>query len=162
MTVEQAHDSGLIWDERVSSYGRLVESQRQLHRIFDRSLRDTVGLSIMWYEALLRLARSPQGHLTVNELGDALDLTSGGATRLVDRLEEAGHVERVACPTDRRVWWVALTDSGRETLEMGTRVHLDDLEKHFVAQLDEDELATLNDFLTRIRPSNRSPATPAT
>ena len=35
------------------------------------------------------------------ELADQMVLTSGGATRLVDRLVKAGSVERVACPADR-------------------------------------------------------------
>lgn len=144
----------IIRDERISAYGRLVETQRRLHRIFDRSLREKAGMSIVWYEALLRLARSSEGHLTINDLGEALELTSGGATRLVDRLEESGYANRVACPTDRRVWWVAPTEIGREALTKATQIHLDDLEKHFVSQLDRDEIQTLNDYLTRLRASD--------
>ena len=77
-------------DERIRDYGRLVETQRRLHRLFGRSMHDHGGISMVWYEALLRLARSPEGYLSINELGSAMDLTSGGATRLVDRLVEAG------------------------------------------------------------------------
>ena len=144
----------LFLDERISSYGRLVEAQRRLHRVFDRSLREKAGISAVWYEALLRLARSNSGHLTVNELGQAMDLTSGGATRLVDRLEDAGYVKRQACPTDRRVWWVALTDDGRDALGEGTKVHLEDLDRHFISQLEGEELTALDGLLTRLRPSD--------
>lgn len=143
----------IIRDERISAYGRLVEAQRRLHRIFDRSLRERAGMSIVWYEALLRLARSPEGHLTINDLGEALQLTSGGATRLVDRLEESGYAERVACPTDRRVWWVAPTETGRKALVNATQVHLEDLQEHFISSLHNDELQALNDYLTRFHAS---------
>lgn len=144
----------IIQDSRISSYGRLVEAQRQLHRIFDRSLRTHAGLSAVWYEAMLRLARSTEGFMTINELGDALDLSSGGATRLVDRLEENGFIERVACPTDRRVSWIKLTDEGLQVLNDATRVHLQDLDEHFISRLTLDELRTLDGLLRQIRPNS--------
>ena len=50
--------------------------------------------------ALAHLAR--HGQLTPRQLGELLGLTSGGATALVHRLEEAGHVTRRPHPRDRR------------------------------------------------------------
>lgn len=144
----------ILEDDRISSYGRLVEAQRRLHRIFDRSLRDKTGISVVWYEAMLRLARSSQGYLTINEMGAALDLTSGGATRLVDRLEESGHIQRVACPTDRRVSWIELTDEGLEVLKDATEVHLRDLDEHLVSRLTPDQMRTLDELLRRVRPDS--------
>lgn len=149
MTAINRHD--IIEDERISAYGRLVEAQRRLHRIFDRSLRCQAGISIVWYEALLRLARSPERQMPITELGQALELTSGGATRLADRLEESGYVERVPCPTDRRISWARLTDDGLEALTSATRVHVDDLEENFASRLTADEMDTLRDLLRRLR-----------
>lgn len=143
-----------IGDERISAYGRLVETQRRLHRIFDHSLRREVGISIVWYEALLRLARSPEGRMPITELGEAIGLTSGGATRLVDRLVERGYVERVPCPADRRVHWTQLTEAGLEVLTAATEVHLEDLDEHLVGRLTDTELATLADLLRRLRPED--------
>lgn len=142
----------IVQDERISSYGRLVETQRRLHRIFDRSLREEVGISIVWYEAMLRIARSADHRMPINELGEALELSSGGATRLVDRLEESGYVERLPCPTDRRVSWVRLTDRGEGVLAEATEVHLGDLEEHFSSRLSDKEGETLDDLLRRLRP----------
>lgn len=139
-------------DDRIDAYGRLVETQRRLHRLFDRSLRDAAGISIVWYEALLRLARSG-GHMPITELGEAMQLTSGGATRLVDRLEGAGHIERVPCPTDRRVSWASLTDTGTEVLAAATEHHLADLEEHIVSRLTSDQLETLRGLLRRLDPT---------
>jgi MarR family 2-MHQ and catechol resistance regulon transcriptional repressor len=141
-----------LTDERLAAYGRLVETQRRLHRVFDRSLQEHVGISIVVYEALLRLARGPEGHLTINELGEAMGLSSGGATRLVDRLEAQGFVERLSCPSDRRVSWASLTDGGREKLDDATAVHLADLDEHLVSRLQSDQLETLRDLLRSLRP----------
>jgi DNA-binding MarR family transcriptional regulator len=141
-----------IADERIDHYSRLVETQRRLHAIFGRTLRDRAGISPVWYEAMLRIGRSPEEHLPITELGEAMQLSSGGATRLVDRLEETGYVERTACPEDRRVWWVTLTDRGREALVEATGVHLEDLEEHLTSRLSADELDMLAGLLRRIRP----------
>jgi DNA-binding MarR family transcriptional regulator len=62
-----------------------------------------------------------------------------------------GYIERVACPSDRRVQWVRLTDLGLEVLVAATEVHLRDLDEHFSTHLTTDEMATLADLLDRIR-----------
>ena len=149
MATKQQND--FIEDERISAYGRLLEVQRRLHRVTDRSLRNHFGISSVWYEALLRLGRSPQRQMSISELGEQVGLTSGGATRLVDRLEEAGYIERVACPSDRRVQWLRLTDLGLEVLVAATEVHLRDLDEHFSGLLSTDEMATLAGLLDRLR-----------
>jgi MarR family 2-MHQ and catechol resistance regulon transcriptional repressor len=144
-------DSRVTDDALIDAYGRLLETQRRLHHVFDRSLRDEVGISAVWYEALLRLARSDAGHLAVNELGNALDLTSGGATRLVDRLVDEGYLERSSCPTDRRIAWVTLTPGGQKLLDEATEVHVRDLEDHFASLLTGEEMEQLREILRRLR-----------
>jgi DNA-binding MarR family transcriptional regulator len=140
----------LLMDERIGAYGRLLEAQRRLTRALNRSLRDQFGISSVWYEALLRLGRSPQRQMSISQLGEQVVLTSGGATRLVDRLEEVGYIERVACPSDRRVHWVRLTEAGLALLIAATEVHLRDLEEHFSGHLTNEEMGTLTDLLDRI------------
>lgn len=51
----------------------------------------------------------PDAPRTAGELGVRLDLSSGAATRTVDRLENAGYVERVRDPDDRRRVGLRLT-----------------------------------------------------
>jgi DNA-binding MarR family transcriptional regulator len=65
--------------------------------------------------ALEQLAES--SGLTPSELGQRLGLSSGGVTVLVDRLVEAGHVERQAHPQDGRKRIVSLTPSARRWLD---------------------------------------------
>ena len=72
-----------------------------------------LGLSESEMLAVAHLAQ--RGRLSPSELAELLDLSSGGVTALVQRLELAGHVERQAHPTDRRSvllelsppWWSA-------------------------------------------------------
>lgn len=154
MTSSKTHIGIDLSDDRIAAYARLIETQRRLHRIFDRSLQAAAGITIGVYEALLRLAHAPEGHLSINELGEGLELSSGGATRLVDRLEAQGYVERVSCPSDRRVSWASITDAGRGKLEEATAVHLADLDEHFVAKLDPGQLDMLKSLLRSLRPAD--------
>ncbi len=55
--------------------------------------------------------------MRMGELADNLLLSRGGATRLVARLEEAGLVERVIPPDDRRATYAVITEKGVEALE---------------------------------------------
>ena len=58
-------------------------------------------------------------------------LTTGGITKLLDRMVDADLVTRVPCPTDRRVAFAALTPRGERTLEQASAVHTRDLRQVF-------------------------------
>ncbi len=78
------------------------------------------GLSLVEHRALGRLGSMPL--CTVQELGDGASLTKSGATRLVDRLEERGLLERQRSAEDGRVCCVALTEAGRLEVESANRI----------------------------------------
>ena len=140
-----------IDDDRITAFGLLHEAHRRIAQTLDRSLREQVGIGDVPFEVVLRIGRSPEGRLMMSELATQLGLTSGGVTRLVDRVTEAGFVERTACPGDRRVQWVVLTPAGRDLLERALAVHLDDLQRELIERLDPDELEVLEDALDKLR-----------
>lgn len=72
------------------------------------------GLSLVEHRALGRLGAAP--HCTVQSLADGASLTKSGATRLVDRLEERGMLERERSAVDGRVCCVAMTPAGSAAL----------------------------------------------
>ncbi|MCG8349103.1 MAG: MarR family transcriptional regulator [Chloroflexales bacterium] len=73
-----------------------------------------------------------------SELGDRLQLDSATMTGIIDRLEQAGLVERRLHPEDRRVNLVQLTVRGR-TLQ---------------ASLDQELAELNNDYFGRFRPDD--------
>jgi DNA-binding MarR family transcriptional regulator len=137
-------------DPRIHAFGVTVEALSRLNRIFDRSFRDSVGLGQGSFEALLRISRSG-GSMTMGELADQVALTSGGVTRLVDRLVEAGLAERRNCDSDRRVQYVAITPHGEAILGAALEVHLGDLDREFVGRMSAEEQSTLVDVMDRLR-----------
>lgn len=137
-------------DERVVLFGLLAETNARLERRLGLALEAGCDLPLAWYEVLLQLHRSPEGRLKMSQVADAIVHSSGGTTRLVDRMEEAGLVERQVCRSDRRAVYVAITASGEERLSGALAVHLDYVERDLVARLDEGERATLAALLAKL------------
>src|SRR5438309_5977226 len=106
-----------IDDPRITFFGRLFEAHARLTHLLNAELEAAVGIPLSWYGVLLLVGRSPEGVRPIGELINATAFTSGGVTRLVDRMERAGYVERSPCPSDRRVQYVGLTEAGWNLLE---------------------------------------------
>lgn len=86
----------------------------EAHRHFRTSCAVAAGVGPTEFDAVLTLAQ--QEPLTHREFADRCCLTSSATTALIDRLEHAGHVTRVAHPTDRRSSLLVLTDTGHDTV----------------------------------------------
>src|SRR4029077_9423460 len=71
---------------------------------------------LAWYDVLWALRESPRGQLRRGELAEQVTISRGGLTKLVDRIEKAGLLERRACPTDRRGFDAILTRDGKAML----------------------------------------------
>lgn len=138
-------------DHRLTAIGLLVEAETALVRLLDEELRRDAGMSLGTYEALIRLGRSPDRRLRQIELSRQLSLTTGGVTRIIDRLEGAGLVQRIADAADRRGTFAQLTDHGHEALQRATEVHLASLQRHFVDPLGAGGLDALTAPLRRLR-----------
>lgn len=145
-------------DARIHAFGVTLEALTRLNHLFDRSLREQVGLGQGWFEALLRIERSG-GFMTMGSLAEQVALTSGGVTRLVDRLVEVGFAERRNCATDRRVQYVAITDAGRSALASALEIHLVDLDREFIGRISPEELAVVVAVMDRLRAPSEEPAT---
>lgn len=146
-----------VHDERITTFGRLLEAHAALTHLLNHELEESIGLPLLWYGVLLLLGRSPGGIRPIGELVNATAFTSSGVTRLVDRMEAAGCVVRRPCPTDRRVQYVGLTDTGREMLGRATAVHVSGIQEHLIGQLTADEVIQLDGILRKlIVPAERS------
>ena len=137
-------------DALITTFGRLVEVEGRLERRLGADLEARCGLPHAWFEVLVRLARSENGQLTMGALAEQVTLTTGGFTRLVDRMDAAGYVERLPCPTDRRVAFAAITDTGRKKLAEASEVHSANLREVF-SGFSSRELGLLDRLLDRLR-----------
>jgi DNA-binding MarR family transcriptional regulator len=137
-------------DEKVQLFGLLLETNARLSRSLGLELESNCDLPLAWFDVLLQLRRAPDGRLKMNQIADAIVHSTGGTTRLIDRLEVAGLVERQNCPTDRRAIHVAITDLGNEKLDAALNVHLGYLEVNLATRLTKVERETLAELLTKL------------
>ncbi len=143
-------------DPRIEAFGMLIEAHNELLNATTRRLEHASAPPTPWLGVLIRLARSPGQRLRMTELARDMTMSTSGVTRLIDRIEAAGHVRREACPNDRRGLLAVLTDEGRDVLAATTPIHVADLDRHLGAALDEDELAQLTALLRKVRDHVRS------
>ena len=78
------------------------------------------GLTRSEYELLVMLVMSLDGDkkaFTVTEISNLLQITPAGVTHLINPLEQAGYIERLQAPNDRRIVLIGLTDMGTKGAE---------------------------------------------
>jgi len=120
--------------------------QVQIH--FIRLLREH-GLTPSQYN-ILRILRGESKPLPILEIASRTVTVVPGITGLIDRLEQAGFVSRVRCSKDRRVIYVALTDTGAAVLaDLDEPVNK--LHRRLLGHLSRHELSELIRLLDKIR-----------
>jgi DNA-binding MarR family transcriptional regulator len=125
----------------------LGETHRMVRRQFNRRAAALGATSAQW-RAMFRLGREPG--LKQVELADRLDVEPITAGRTVDRLEEAGLVERRRDPADRRVWRLYLTDKAEPLIER-LKVVAEEVLAGALASIDMEEIAAMRGTLAKIR-----------
>ena len=105
------------------------------------------GLQPGWFDLLAALRRAGEPYaLTPTQLMRTMMLSSGGMTKRLDRLADAGLVERRPDPNDRRGTLVRLTGLGRSTIDTLLPIHLTN-EQRLLAPLDPAQQRTLDRLL---------------
>lgn len=140
-------------NEKVALFGLLLETNARLSKDLGTALEDLCELPLAWFEVLMQLRETTEGRLKMNQMAEAIFHSSGGTTRLIDRLEGAELVRREHCSNDRRAIYVAITDAGNSKLDEALSVHLSYLDEHLTARLSDAERSSLTALLTKLNAS---------
>lgn len=89
-----------------------------------------------------------KGDQPIQRIGEKILITSGSITYVVDKLQKKGFVERVACPTDRRVTFTSLTATGRSFFEEIFPKHEELVEEIFKPLNDEQKAIMIESIKT--------------
>jgi DNA-binding MarR family transcriptional regulator len=130
----------------------LLRAHACLAKRLDAELEQAHGLPMTSYEVLHRLEEASGGRMRMCELAEDAQLSRSGLTRLVDRLERDGLLERCSCEHDARGSYACLTNTGRERLQEARGTHLAMIRQQFFSHFTEVELSTLADMWERIAP----------
>jgi len=116
----------------------------------DLRLRERHELPLSFFESLYFVSRAPSQTLRVGDLSQALRITIGGASKLVDRIEKAGLLARQPDPHDRRAALVALTPAGRRKLNVAIKTYEAEMSSLVDAVLKPGEQDQMRDYVTRL------------
>jgi DNA-binding MarR family transcriptional regulator len=130
----------------------LLRVHSALVKALDAELLAGHDLPLTSYEVLINLQAAPDRRRRMAELADGVLLSRSGMTRLVDRLEREGLLERDPCVSDGRGTFAVLTDKGEALLSQARRTHLDGVRERFLRHFSEGELEHLAGLWNRVLP----------
>jgi DNA-binding MarR family transcriptional regulator len=142
----------LLSVQELRAWRGLLRVHARLVKALDSELEADHGLAVTTYEVLLYLNDSPDGRMRMHDLAASVLLSRSGLTRLVDRLERDGLLERTTCESDARGAFAVLTPAGREKLAVARRTHLEGVRRHFLEHLSDAELDVLGGIWERVLP----------
>lgn len=130
-------------DTELAAWKGFLRAHHGMVAALDAELMEAHRLPLSSYEVLLQLAAGPAGGMRMSEIADRVLLSRSGLTRLVDRLEREGLVERRSCPSDLRGQLALITERGRELFGEARVTHLEGVRREFVGRLNSRELEQL-------------------
>lgn len=108
-------------------FSEVVRFEIALWNAVDKRLREVHALPLAWFEPMQVLERMPRSR--VGDIAEALSITVGGTSKMVDRIEAAGLCRRQPDPEDGRSSRIELTAAGRQLLADATRTFVGELEQ---------------------------------
>jgi len=135
------------------AWGALARTHAAVSQRLQEALAQGDHPPLPWYEVLATVAEAPDQRMRMGDLAEALVITRGGLTKLVDRLVKAELLERTFCETDRRVSYATLLPAGFRMLEDMRPVIVGELELAFSANLSVEQANELRDNLDHVRSS---------
>jgi len=129
--------------EQLAAWSGFLRGHAQIVRALDAELEGEHGLPLSSYDVLIQLSLAADQRLRMFELADAVVLSRSGLTRLVDRLERGGLVERERGEVDPRQIYARLTDRGFEVLADATPTHVAGIKERFLERLSDEQTEQL-------------------
>ncbi len=144
-------------ERRRSRTGLVTRTWESLFRtqvtVMRRLVADDIWdeVSVREYDVLFSLTKGDPEGMRLRDLNEWILLTQSSLSRLVERLEQRGLVERSTPADDARGTLVRLTQTGLATQRRVGRLHAQSIERYFGGILSEEELASLGRVLERVR-----------
>ncbi|WP_199431242.1 MarR family winged helix-turn-helix transcriptional regulator [Qaidamihabitans albus] len=114
-----------------------------------------LNVSMAEYSVMALLGEAGPKGMRMSELAERRLMSTGGFTRLADRLERRGLIERRRSPVDGRSFDAVLTREGRALLRKAWRRQYRDLRELVFDRLDDDDLRRLADIWARLDPGRQ-------
>lgn len=140
----------------IRAWARLARAQQLAAAAIERRLKSAQLPPLAWYEALAELERAGSAGLRPFELERELLLSQCNLSRLVDRMEGEGYVERRACHDDGRGQVIAMTAAGRAIRRRMWNVYGPAIQTVIGAHLSSVQAAALDSVLGTVIAGSKS------
>ncbi len=134
-----------------TTFSALVRVQIDLWNSIDQAVRGSLDLTVARLEVMRSIANRVD--CRVGEIADDLGVTVGGASKVVDRIEAAGHCVRKVDPRDRRSSHIALTPAGHAVLDLAEERVESVLSERLLRPLGREGVARLARDLAALKAS---------
>lgn len=142
--------------ELVSWWGLVLEGFSATMRLVAADVEAECGLSQAPAEVMLRLGRTPGGRLPMTRIARESSLSSGGLTKVADKLVQLGLARRVPADDDRRVIYIELTSRGQALADRIEKRTAEVLRRTMLAELGVAEAEQLSQTMRRLRDACRN------
>ncbi len=149
-TTSHSPTARLLTPPELRAWRGMLRAHAALAKALDAQLEAEHGLQLSSYEVLMYLADAEDERMRMCDLASSILLSRSGLTRLVDRLQREGLLERVACRDDARGAFAKLTPLGRERLAAARITHLAGVRAMFLDLFTPDELEMLGESWDRV------------
>ena len=133
-----------------AAWAGFLHAHAELWRELEKRLAPS-GLNMNDYAVLVTLQSAGESGVRMTDLAKRTRMSSGGFTRLADRLQAQGLIERRRCDSDGRGSFAVITPAGADRLGSARVGHLDDVRELFLNHLSDEELRSMGDSFARIR-----------
>jgi DNA-binding MarR family transcriptional regulator len=131
----------------IRAWARLMKAQQHALASVERDLKVAGLPPLVWYDVLLEVERASGEGLRPFELERSMLLAQYNLSRLIDRIERAGYVERRACENDGRGQLIAITDRGKAIRRKMWPVYARAIEAAVGRHLSAKQAEVLGDLL---------------
>ena len=132
------------------AWARLAKTQQMALAAIEQALKSAGLPPLAWYDALLELERAGERGLRPHELQRAMLLAQYNLSRLLDRIERPGYVERRPCDDDGRGQVVVITAAGKDMRRRMWAVYAPAIQRALGDHLSPKQAATLDALLGKL------------
>jgi DNA-binding MarR family transcriptional regulator len=122
-------------EDQLATWRAFLQAHSSMLRTISADLNEAELPPLPWYDVLAALKDAPENRLRQVELAERVLLSNSGMSRLLDRVEQTGLVERVTCPGDRRSFFIQLTGEGEEMHDRMWPVYARGIAENFLPAL---------------------------
>jgi DNA-binding MarR family transcriptional regulator len=137
-------------DAIVDAWIALIRAQQVALLKIERAFREAKLPPHAWYDALWELDRAGTAGLRPFEIEQRMLIAQSNISRLIDRLEDQGYVERQPCEEDLRGQQIVITASGRELRKRMWPVYARAISEAVGHRVSEREATILGNLLTKL------------